>query len=308
MESENKAQDEIKKVEQQIQDTIKKSAESDFEIEVTDEKTQEQETKPKAEQPEKKESEEEYSAKVQKRINKLISQRRDAEQETEKLQQQYNQLQTRLERLEKGSQTRVENEFNKRYAETKQALAKAVEEGDTQAQVDFSEQLADMRATMRVNEMQRRQQKIQAQNSPTVGHAEAASVPPPQKAMDWWQKNRWFNAQGFEKETAAARAIDVQLDVEGYDKNSEEYYDNLNSRLRKLFPELILPNKAPERTKNRSPVAPTASTSSTSAYNGNRVRLTTDQLRMARELGITDEKSLKKYESEIRNQQNNGRK
>ena len=54
MENENKAQEEIKKVEQQIQDTIKKSAESDFEIEVTDEKTQEQETKPKAEQPEKK--------------------------------------------------------------------------------------------------------------------------------------------------------------------------------------------------------------------------------------------------------------
>ena len=36
-----------------------------------------------------------------------------------------------------------------------------------------------------------------------------------------------------------ARSIDVQLDAEGYDKNSPDYYKTLNNRLRKLYPELI---------------------------------------------------------------------
>ena len=110
-----------------------------------------------------------------------------------------------------------------------------------------------------------------------------------------------INSGGFERETAAARSIDVQLDIEGYDKDSDEYYDVLNNRLQKVFPELnsgSSPSKT--RTKSRQPVAPTTGGSS---YKGNRVRMSQEQLRMARELGITDESGLKKYEAEIRRQQ-----
>ena len=113
-----------------------------------------------------------------------------------------------------------------------------VEEGDTEAQVSFSEQLADMRAAMRVAEMQK-QMAAQQAASPTVGRAQqAAQNPAPQKAMGWWEKNRWFNSNGYERETAAARAIDVQLDLEGFDKDSEDYYNQLDFRLRNVFPEL----------------------------------------------------------------------
>ena len=68
-----------------------------------------------------------------------------------------------------------------------------------------------------------------------------------------------------------------------------------------MFPELnsgTSPTKT--RAKSRQPVAPTTGGSS---YKGNRVRMTQDQLRMARELGITDETGLKKYEAEIKRQQ-----
>jgi hypothetical protein len=159
-----------------------------------------------------------------------------------------------------------------------------------------------MRAAMRIAEMQK-QQRAQQAASPTVGRAQqVATTPVPEKANSWWQKNRWFNSHGYERETAAARAIDVQLDVEGFDKNSEEYYDNLNNRLHKVFPELNSePSPTKARTKSRQPVAPT--TGGSSSYKGNRVRMSQDQLRMARELGITDEAGLKKYESEIKRQQ-----
>lgn len=272
----------------------------DFEIEVIDDPAQEarEEAVDVAEETE----EPDYGPKVQKRIQKLVGQRREAEIQARQVQEQNEQLQKRLERLEQGSQKSSEQQFNQRYAQTKQALHKAVEEGDTDAQVNFQEQMADMRAAMRIAEMQKQQSQQRAAASPTVGRAQqAAQNPAPQKAMSWWQQNNWFNAQGFERETAAARAIDVQLDLEGHDKNSDEYYDHLNSRLQKVFPELSSgssPSKP--RTKSRPPVAPTTGGSS---YKGNRVRMSQDHLRMARELGINDADGLKKYEAEIRRQQ-----
>ena len=272
----------------------------DFEIEVIEDPVEEarEEAVDVAEETE----EPDYGPKVQKRIQKLVGQRREAEIQAREIQEQNAQLQKRLERLEQGSQKSSEDLFNQRYAQTKQALHKAVEEGDTEAQVNFQEQMADMRAAMRIAEMQKQQSQQRAAASPTVGRAQqAAQNPAPPKAMNWWQQNNWFNAAGFERETAAARAIDVQLDLEGFDKNSDEYYDHLNNRLQKVFPELssgASPSKP--RTKSRPPVAPTTGGSS---YKGNRVKMSQDHLRMARELGINDANGLKKYEAEIRRQQ-----
>ena len=272
----------------------------DFEIEVIDDPVQE--AREEAVDVAKEEEEPDYGPKVQKRIQKLVGQRREAEIQARQVQEQNEQLQKRLERLEQGSQKSSEEQFNQRYAQTKQALHKAVEEGDTDAQVNFQEQMADMRAAMRIAEMQKQQSQQRAAASPTVGRAQqAAQNPAPPKAMSWWQKNNWFNAAGYERETAAARAIDVQLDLEGFDKNSDDYYDHLNNRLQKVFPELSSgssPSKP--RAKSRPPVAPTTGGSS---YKGNRVRMSQDHLRMARELGINDADGLKKYEAEIRRQQ-----
>ena len=142
-------------IEKEVKDA---SGDENFEIEVTEEVEEpKQETKAEESQ---QEEEPEYGEKVQKRIKKLVDQRRDAELQTAQANEQVAQLTARLERLEQGNTSRVENEFNQRYAQTKQALAKAVEEGDTQAQLNFTEQLADMRAAMRIAEMQRQQQAV----------------------------------------------------------------------------------------------------------------------------------------------------
>jgi hypothetical protein len=274
----------------------------DFEIEVIDDPVQEAKEEAVDVAEEKAEEQEpDYGPKVQKRIQKLVGQRREAEIQAKAIQEQNAQLQKRLERLEQGSQQSAEQNFNQRYAQTKQALHKAVEEGDTDAQVNYQEQMADMRAAMRIAEMQKQQQpqRQQQQRQPQ----QPAQNPAPPKAMSWWQQNNWFNAAGFERETAAARAIDVQLDLEGFDKNSDDYYDHLNNRLQKVFPELssgASPSKQP-RVKSRPPVAPP--TGGSSSYKGNRVRMSQEQLRMARELGINDANGLKKYEAEIRRQQ-----
>lgn len=284
---------------EEINEEIKKAQAEpeEFQIEITDDPQEEVDD---IVEEESKRDDPEYGEKVQKRIQKLVAQRREAEVQSRQIQEQNAQLAARLERLEKGSQQSSENAFNQRYAQTKEALKKAIEEGDTDAQLDFSEQIADYRAAMRVSEMQRNQRIQQETASPTVGRAQqAAQNPAPQKAMQWWERNNWFNGQGYERETAAARAIDVQLDIEGFDKDSDDYYDQLNNRLHNVFPELVSktsPSKP--RIKSRSPVAP--STGGSPNYKGNRVRLTKQQLSAAREVGITTEDGLKRYASEIR--------
>ena len=284
---------------EEINEEIKKAQAEpeEFQIEITDDPQEEVDD---IVEEENKRDDPEYGEKVQKRIQKLVAQRREAEVQSRQIQEQNAQLAARLERLEKGSQQSSENAFNQRYAQTKEALKKAIEEGDTDAQLDFSEQIADYRAAMRVSEMQKNQRMQQETASPTVGRAQqAAQNPAPQKAMQWWEKNNWFNGQGYERETAAARAIDVQLDIEGFDKDSDDYYDQLNNRLHNVFPELVSktsPSKP--RIKSRSPVAP--STGGSPNYKGNRVRLTKQQLSAAREVGITTEDGLKRYASEIR--------
>ena len=160
-----------------------------------------------------------------------------------------------------------------------------------------------MRATIRVGQLQnnlRQQTPTQTQTQPQRQQVEDNT---PALAKKWWSENSWFNQKGYEKESALARAIDVQLDIEGYDKENQDYYDNLNSRLQKVFPELVSTNEVTEskkKGKSSNIVTPSAGGSS---YKGNRVRMTQDQLRMARELGINDEASLKKYAAEIQRSQ-----
>jgi hypothetical protein len=123
----------MEEIEKEIEEAKTKSGGDDFEIEIAEE--------PKEEETKQKENldDEQHSARVRSRINKITEQRRAAEIETKKYQEETEQLKARLERLEKGNVTQQEsqaqNEFQKRYNLTKQALHKAVEEGDTDAQV-----------------------------------------------------------------------------------------------------------------------------------------------------------------------------
>ena len=289
----------LEEIEKEIEETKAKNS-GEFEIEIADEPEQEEKLEKKAE-PEKAETAE-YGAKVQRRIRTLIKEKKEAEELAQKQAQESSNLKARLEKLESQNQQTVNKDFQTHYDQTKQALHTAVEEGDTKAQVEFSEQLADMRARIRVADLQKQQAQQQRVQQP-VQHPVQQTAQAPEKAMSWWKENDWFNAKGFERETAAARAIDVQLDLEGFDKNSEDYYNNLNNRLQKMYPELISSDNVTQpKTRAKSSNIVTPSTGG-SSYKGNRVRMTQDQLRMARELGINDEAGLKKYAQEIQKSQ-----
>jgi hypothetical protein len=292
----------LAEIEQEIEKT---KAESGFEIEIVEEQQSKKEepveekepVEAKAEKPDK----EEYGQRVQRRINKLVEQRREAEAEAEEFRNVNKSLEERLSRLEQGSENNARTQFEQRYNETKSALAKSIEEGDSAAQLQFTEQLADMRAAIKVAETTRHLQ--QQQPPPQMVEEQVPQSPP--KAYVWHDRNQWFNSSGYERQSSSARAIDVQLEMEGYDKNDDSYYRELDTRLQKVHPELYSKNESPQKkVKSRNPVAPTAGGS---PYKGNRVQITRDQLNMARELGITDENALKVYAQEIRSQNKNNR-
>ena len=286
-------------ISENIEESKNKLKEQDLEIEITDEpkiveKKQVKENKPEID-------DKNYSESVQKRIRKLINEKKTSDEEKEALQQQMSQMAQRLEKIEKSNETQGQNQLAEHYNLVKRALGKAIEEGDTDQQIKFNEELVDIKTAIAMQN-QSRASKVQAEtNSPNVGRAQQqATNPAPEKAMTWWKDNNWFNSKGFEKETAMARAIDVQLDIEGFDKNDAQYYNELNNRLQKSFPELISSRDVPVERPRQSRQA-TAPTTGGQVYRGNRVKMTADQLRMARELGITDPEHIKKYAKEINN-------
>ena len=280
----------------------KELEQEELEVEIEEPKNEEPEVvdeQPKQEATPK--EDEDYSQRVQRRINKLVQQRKESDAKAEEKEQELNALKQRLERLEQGETQKAQKQFEDRYVSVKQEMQKAIEEGDTGKQVEYAEQLADIRAAMKVAELLRQQTVQQKTQSPTVGRAAQPSAP--KKAMDWWGKNQWFNSPGYERETAAARSIDVQLDLEGYDKESDQYYETLNNRLQKIFPELISKPDMPVKTRPKSSQTIVAPSAGGSTKTGNRVKMTKEQLRMAREIGLTTPEQIKAYAEEIKKQE-----
>ena len=295
MENTEKTIDDInEEINQEIQKTKGKDSEVELEItENTEEKPKEVDKDTLSEEDKK-----QYSINVQNRIKKLISEKNKSQEETAQLQSKLDAMAKRLEKIEVKNEKQGQEAIQEHYNLTKKALAKAIEEGDTEAQIKFNEELVDLKTSLALQRME----KASRQNavSPTVGKAQqVATNPTPPLAQQWWKENNWFNAKGFEQETALARAIDVQLDIEGFDKNSPDYYRELNSRLQKRFPEIVSGEgsvASKPRANSRQAVAPTTGGS---VYKGNRIKVSKDELAMARELGITDPEALKKYAKEI---------
>ena len=145
------------------------------------------------------------------------------------------------------------------------ALRKAREDADYDAEVKAESHLAELRHTMQ----QIRQQKSQLpdpESIPPVRTLETTPVnlppqvqkpatPPAPKAVEWLKRNKtWFFSQDYAGIVEEVKAIDNKVANEGYNKNSDEYYKELDRRIDKRFPAL-----RKRKTGGGSPVAPASS-------------------------------------------------
>ena len=105
---------------------------------------------------------------------------------------------------------------------------------------------------------------------------------PDEKSLRWQAKNQWFGAQGFEDITSFALGLHQKLVNSGVDPRSEQYYETIDSRIKKTFPEMFgeatatTPSDTPTK-KTPSVTAPAARSSGTK-----KIQLTTTQLALAK--------------------------
>ena len=239
-----------------------------------------------------------YSEKVRKRIAKEVAKRAEAEQKAVNLEQ-------RLAELEKKTFDLAGKTLKNNYSSVSADLKTAIEEGNTEKQVELYEKMADIRGQMSKTE----------ELSASVPKVEKKQAETPPLAADWVKENReWFNKPGFRKETAMAYGIDAELTEEGWDVNDPDYYIEMDKRLKasgmayfsKEQKDTVQTNENVVQKNNRVQ-SPVAGVSRKKGTDSNRVKLTQDDIRTAQTFGIdiNDEAALKRFAKEVKTFSNN---
>jgi hypothetical protein len=243
-----------------------------------------------------------YSNKVQSRIKKLTEKYRKEERDREEavrmaqqLLQENQQLKGQMQNLDKGYLVEYGNRLESQEAAVKQAYRQAHETGDTDAMFQAQEamsriavekdkyNLAKARAErQQVQQQQQPQQRQQVQQQQQPPQQQAPAPAPDPKAQSWAEKNDWFGAD--EVMTYAAFGIHRKLvEEEGFDPETEEYYTEVDRRIRTEFPHKF-------ETKKKSggaQVASAAASASRSNKSGRRsVKLSPSQIAMAKRLNV----------------------
>ncbi len=263
---------------------------NDVEVEVKPENTETEEKSVQTEVVEEDQFKKAESS-MQKRIDKLTKKMREAERREQEainfaknVQQESNNLKTRLNNLDTSYITEYDNRVKSQMAQAEKDLAKAMEIGDSQAAVVANKQIAELSVqNSQLNQakaQQERQKQIQEQQAyaPQPNQPQQIRRPDP-KAEEWASKNDWFGRD--DAMTFAAFGIHKRLvEEEGFDPQSDEYYTELDRRIEDKF------NMSSKDT-GRRPVQTVASVQRNSGRNsGKKVRLTPSQVAIAKKLGV----------------------
>jgi hypothetical protein len=276
---------------------IEAPAEEKIEVEEVSEvdKTFENERETKLKKPEEKDELKEYSDGVQKRIAKLTRKMREAERQREEAiafaeatHKQKNDLEGRLSKLDKSYTSEFETRVKTNMAAAKLALKNAIESQNVEAQIAAQEQIANL--TMdgaRLNAM-----KVAEESKPEpvkdiniTPQRQAEPIPTDAKAEEWASRNTWFGNDSAMTYTA----FDLHktlVEQEGYDPKSDEYYAEVDKRIRLEFPHKF--DKVDDTTTERARPAQNVASARRSASTGRKktVKLTPSQVAIAKRLGV----------------------
>jgi len=250
---------------------------------------------------------ENYSDSVQRRINQLTAKRKQAAEEAQaavqyaqQMQQENAAMRQRLEKMNQGYNTEAEGRLKAQEAQAKKAMAEAYEAGDYEKVANAQQAISKIsiaQERVRIQKAKIAQQQEAAQNqqaqpqaAPPQQQAPQQQAAPDPKLEKWLGKNQWFGQDRLM--TRAAQAIHEQLVLEeDFDPTSDDYYKEIDSRMRKE-----MPNKFQEKRSNAQTVAP-ASGNGRSVKSGRKkaVELTPGQVAFAKKMRIP----LDKYAKEV---------
>ena len=272
----------------------------DIEIKDDDEKIEEgtdenneQEEEVKNEEKTEPSEEEEYSQNVKKRIDKLTYKLRESERRekealsfAQKIKSERDQALKKVNQVDDGYlkeyTARVSSELDK--AQT--ALSQAIEDNNAKAQVEAQRKIAQLtieeeraKMTLAQKENQKKEQPVEQKQQQ---QQQQQPREPDPKAEAWAEKNSWFGQDKGMTYTAMA-IHEEMINKEGFDGKSDEYYNELDKRIKKEFP-----HKFKDEDKDKSNrVVQTVASANRSTKSGRRtVRLTPSQIAIAKKLGV----------------------
>jgi len=276
------------------------------EFEVKEETVREVKEEPKAKAPDasdmkqetgdksdvKKDELEDYSESVQRRIAKLTKKMREAERQREEALTYAQSVKAEKEALTKKFSTLENVSLKDREAKivsaleaAKSKLLVAREANDVGAEIEVQKEIARLGyEDGRLQELKSASENLAKEEPKRIADVrvpERQTTADP-KAEAWASKNRWFGSD----KAMTYTAFDIHktlIDEEGYDAQSEEYYAEIDKRIRLEFPHKFVNNATTESTK---PVQTVASAKRSTKTGRKTVRLTPSQVAIAKKLGV----------------------
>ena len=250
---------------------------------------------------------EEYSEGVKKRIAKLTKRMREAERQKEEalryadsIKKERDQFKTTADSLDKNYVAEMEGRITSGLAAAQEKLRAARQAEDPKAETEAltaisqlgyeQGKLAELKTQ---HQMQEKAAKEQPVEQPVRQPRQEAQTPPDPKAEAWAQENEWFGKDSAMTYTA----FDLHrklTEEEGIDPRSDEYYKEIDKRIRLEFPHKF------DTSKNKPVSKPTqtvASATRSPKTNRKSVRLTSSQVAIAKKLGVP----LEEYAKQLMN-------
>jgi hypothetical protein len=249
------------------------------------------EVKPEAETDE--EGLQDYSEKVKKRISKLTFQIREAERREKAAVEYAKGIKNKYETIEKKF-NETDSNYLKEYGsrvdaereKVKNSLKAALEANDVDAITEAQDSLSRLSVEKEKVALAQAEKEVKAKKAEEEKTEEVPSQLSPKistKAQTWAEDNEWFGSDRVL--TSAAMGIHEDLVQQGIDAESDEYYNQINKRMKEYFPQKFAQKTTEEVTPTKQPVQNVGSVSRRSGGRKS-VKLTKSQVVIAKKLGV----------------------
>jgi len=254
----------------------------------------------KDEKDEKSDELDQYSESVQKRINKLTARLREHQRREEaalqyakSMQQKSAELENRFRETDSARMGEAKNRVETQVVALKQIIKKAREEGDFDTETEAHERLTSVlweQQKLRDAESayKAQQEMAKRQQAAPQTQAQPQRRAPDPRAEEWAERNQWFGKDTVM--THAAWGIHAELvQNEGFDPQSDEYYHELDRRIKANFPNKFGNEETTTNRATNKPVqtvAPATRSSGVTNTARRSVRLSASQVAIAKKLGV----------------------
>ena len=237
---------------------------------------------------------EEYSKGVQGRIAKLTRKMREAERQRDSateyaraLESQRHDDQKQFKKLDSDYWKRFETNVKTGMESAQRDLAGAIEAGDAKAQVEANKRIATLAfENAKMEQAKEGREDVKLSDGGKLPTQTPRDLPYQQpadpRAEDWAGKNRWFGQDRAMTFTAFEIHKDL-VEKEGYDPKSNEYYEEVDKRIRVDFPHKFGKSETIQTTR---PVQSVASANRSVKPGRQTVKLTPSQVAIAKKLGV----------------------